>query len=805
MKMTKQEMVNEGMEDWMEIQSIRAKMAKVTGDEWNSPTKPWVIKQAKFRARNIGLSYWPALVGDWYAPDFDVKAYLRADEILSAQVGYKYGEVMPNGMRSSGGWDSYGKHGISPRLVRDAWFAAGCKLGDKFDIQIRTGVVAKKFMSANQTAAYCRGFGWLKHRNMEWRLGTKAIMAIGKLSPEFRTLAVQNLPSYTNNKVRIRDINWTIVKAGQDFLARFDGEHDRLRARAMLALTIFHDPTRNMELGTGGVEYASKLLGYKEQWEALDDLAGFMRSANLPLFKKHNSYSDWIANAVMASRGHVMYHPSVVQFLDNTCITKEDVARKIMQDYDLDYVMNCRGLLVAIRDVLILDPMLDLDFLRDYGRAMAMVIDDPYGTPPRAACIDVARLFVDAYRLEPQMVHGFKACTHGMSVYMDSTAPMIEAIALYREGKMRKALTHSCMPRFVIINRDFGFNLNASHEDQYEAVNAKAINALIKVIGTEAAAKHSPDIIRLTNALGMEAAGYVKAHLDFEMPPLCDYVDTVHDIVNTHMPNAVMRPLSQQWNQFFRKNVNMLRYAGHVTADMAAPVSVEAFAREMAKHKYRRGLEASVELLELATRLEMSNKSFEMYLNYIKRTPTKTSEMLPFVRIDGSEYAEIGSEYVLEKMHFDDISQLSIGEETACCQHLGGVGAPSAMHSYEEPSSATYVLRKNGNVVAEAWVWRNTEDGVVIDSIEGRSSVPVSVAAHAFHQMAIQLIGKLCIKKVFISTTGYGLTDDIVQRIPPKSKVHSTEIIKRCSYMDGRSHRLWVSAKMLQKAADAEE
>ena len=804
MKMTKQEMVNEGMEDWMEIQDIRAKMAQATGDEWNSPTKPWVIKQAKSRARNIGLSYWPALVEDWHSQEIDIKAYLRADEIVSARAGARYGQVMPDGARSNGGWDSYGKYGISPSIVRDAWFAAGCKLGDKFDIQIRTGVVAKKFMSVNQTADYCRGFKWLKHRNMEWRLGTKAIMAIGKLSPEFRTLAIQNLPSDGNNKVRIRDINWTIVKAGQDFLAKFDGEYGRLRARAMLALTIFDNPACDRELGTGGAEYVRKLLGYEEQWEALDDLAGFMRSANLPLFKKHNSYSDWIANAVMASRGHVMYHPSVVQFLDNTCIAKEDVAYKIMQDYGLDYVMNCRGLLVAIRDVLILDPMLDLDFLRDYGRAMAMVIDDPYGLPPKPACINAARLFVDAYGLEPQMMHGFKACTYGMYVHMDSAAPMIEAISLYREGKMRKALTHSCMPRFVIINRDFGFNLNSSHDDQYEAVNAKAINALIKVIGTEAAAKHSPDIIRLTNALGMEAAGYVKAHLDFEMPPLCDYVDTVHDIVNTHMPNAVMRPLSQQWNQFFRKNVNMLRYAGHVTEDMAAPVSVEAFARDMAKHKYRRGSEASVELLELATRLEMSNKSFEMYLNYIKRTPTKTSEMLPFVRIDGSEYAEIGSEYVLEKMHFDDISQLSIGEETACCQHLGGVGAPSAMHSYEEPSSATYVLRKNGNVVAEAWVWRNTEDGVVIDSIEGRSSVPASVAAHAFHQMAIQLIGKLCIKKVFISTTGYGLTDDIVRCISPKSKVYSTEMIERCRYMDGRNHRLWVSAKMLKKEGGEE-
>lgn len=804
MNMSKMDMINEGMEDWMEIQDIRAKMAQATGDEWNSLTKPWVIKQAKFRARNIGLSYWPALVEEWYAPDFDVKAYLRADEILSAQVGYKYGEVMPNGARSNGGWDSYGSKGVSPRMVRSMWFASGCKLGDKFEIQVKTGVVAKKFMSVNQTADYCRGFKWLKHRSMEWRLGTKAIMAIGKLSPEFRTLAVQNLPSDINVKVRIRDINWSIVKAGQDFLAGFGDEYSRLRARAMLALTIFDDPARDMELGTGGAEYVRKLLGYEEQWHALDDLAGFMRSANLPLFRKHNSYSDWIANAVMASRGHVMYHPSVVQFLDNTCIAKEDVAHKIMQDYGLDHVMNCRDLLVAIRNVLILNPMLDLDFLRDYGRAMAMVIDDPCGMPPKPACINVARLFVDAYRLEPQMIHGFKACMHGMYVHMDSAAPMIEAISLYREGKMRKALTHSCMPRFVIINRDFGFNLNSSHDDQYEAVNAKAINALIKVIGTEAAAKYSPDIIRLTNALGMEAAGYVKAHLEFEVPSLCEDVDTVHEIVNSHMPNAVMRPLSQQWNQFFRKNVNMLRYAGHVTEDMAAPVSVEAFAREMAKHKYRRGNEASVELLELATRLEMSNKSFEMYLDYIKNTPTKTHEMLPFVRVDGSQYPEIGSEYVLEKMHFNDIAQLSIGEETACCQHLGGVGAPSAMHSYEEPSSATYVLRKNGNVVAEAWVWRNTEDGVVIDSIEGRSSVPASVAAHAFHQMAIQLIGKLCIKKVFVSTTGYGLTGDIVRCISPKSKVHSTEMIERCRYMDGRNHRLWVSAKMLKKEGGEE-
>ena len=106
MKMSKQEMLREGMEDWMEIQSIRAKMAQAPSDEWNSLTKPWVIKQAKFRARNIGLSYWPALVGDWHRQEIDIKAYLRADEIVSARAGERYGQFIPNGARANGGWDS---------------------------------------------------------------------------------------------------------------------------------------------------------------------------------------------------------------------------------------------------------------------------------------------------------------------------------------------------------------------------------------------------------------------------------------------------------------------------------------------------------------------------------------------------------------------------------------------------------------------------------------------------------------------------------------------------------------------------
>lgn len=801
MNMSKMDMINEGMEDWMEIQKIRA-MVKSTALEHRQAgsTNPAVIKEARRRAKAVGLSYWPALVMDWNRKHVDIKAYIRADEIVSAKSGSRYGQMMPDGTRSNGGWDSYNRYGVSADFVASAWFAAGCKLGDKFDIQIRTGVVGKKYMSTRQTADYCRGLKWLRCRNMQHNFSVKATVAIGRLSPEFRVLATQDL-CLSRHQHRIADLRWDVVKGGQEFLAKFTGK-DRVYARAILGLGfgIIRDGDI-CDTEPTGIGNASALIGIPCPVETLCALVDFMR--------KHCGYIDYDANlAIMvghlirASRGKAMYHHTVCEFIGNESYAIQNLANKLMSLVSSScYVNNCRdwycGSFIAIMNL----PGADIDHLLSCVNALAMVVDQPNGLNMCRMPADITALLADAYILDPQLVHGLSnVCTEasGRFVEMSDCAPIIEAMTLYREGKTRKALTHSCMPKFAIINKDFGFNLSFSDQALFDGVNAKAINAIAKAYGWDIVRRHATDTISFTNALGIEAIGVIADELDSSLvAPLDPHVETIHSFVNMYMPNFVANPLSQQWNQFFKKHRSALRYAGHVTSETVMPVSIEAFIKDMARHKYRRGAEASIELLELATRLEMSNKAFERYLDYIKRTPTKMAEMLPFVRVDGSHFAEMGSEYVLEKMHFDDISQLSIGEETACCQHLGGAGAASAKHSYEEPSSATYVLRKNGNVVAEAWVWRNTEDGVVIDSIEGRSSVPVPVAACAFYQMAIALIGKLCIQKVFISRTSYGLTKAVRKVLPHEEELHGTGMIVPCGYMDGKFHHLWVSAEML--------
>lgn len=790
MRMSKMDMINEGLEDWTEIQEIRGILRKQAATSWQNSTSPMAINEAKRRARAIGLSYWPALVGNWQRSNVDVKAYIYADNILAAKTGSYYGQTMPDGSMSHGGWDSYGRYGISAQDVRLAWFASGCKTGDKFGIQIRTGVVAKKYMSVKQTADYCRGYKWLAKRNMNYGFSTKAIVAIGRLSPEFRALAVQYLP-HGKSKYRIVDLRWDLVKAGQDFLARFTNERDRTIARAMLCITT----------SGGGENLENRVFcGARHMREALnvtsDNIVEFVSRHNLGQADSTDLFfGQWEKECVLITRGHLLYHPSVRELIGPSILHMPDVAATIMNRYDLELAGNTRGLFEAILNAIKLNPQIELDDLVSYGKGMAILSWDIDDIPPLVLDMATLNLFIRTYNAEPQMVHAFRPERYSFAVDARNCDSIREALLWYMEGKIRKALTHPCMPKMVIVNRDFGFNMSLQDATQYEAVNAKAINAVAKAHGWELVRKYPTDTIRLTNALGMESVGIVGRYAMSDP----EETDAIHSIVNELMPDCVMRPLSQQWNQFFAKHTNMLRYAGRVPPEMPVPVSVEAFIKEMAKFKYRRGLEASAELLDLASRLDMSDKKFETYLDYIKNTPTKTYEMLPFVRVDGSQYPEIGSEYVLEKMHFNDIAQLSIGEETACCQHLGGVGASSAKHSYQEPSSATYVLRKNGNIVAEAWVWRNDSDGVVIDSIEGRKSVSAAVVANAFYQMAVQLIGKLCIKKVFIATTNYGFTRDARNLIPPKEKIHSTKMIKSCGYMDGEHHHVWISAKMLDR------
>ena len=123
------------------------------------PTTPRTPEQltksaARRRARLIGLKYWPALLEEQFG-DVDPRAYLVAERILARKTnGVFWGEKDAYGNMSHGGWDSCGHYGMSPYQVRMAWYAAGCKDGAKFRLQISRGY----FLKSGDSLPWCKNY-----------------------------------------------------------------------------------------------------------------------------------------------------------------------------------------------------------------------------------------------------------------------------------------------------------------------------------------------------------------------------------------------------------------------------------------------------------------------------------------------------------------------------------------------------------------------------------------------------------------------------------------------------------------------
>lgn len=202
----------------------------------------WAAHRRNVRrtADRIGLAYWPALI---QKRNINPSAYKIAEEVMVSAGNGTYGAKEIDGSMSRGGWDMKGYKGISPYQVGRYWFMSGCKDGGKFRKLVRNhglleysrtrGIesLIKKGTPMSHVAPTLKGFRWWKHH--EDRIGIrsadhispKVFRAIGMLSPALRWAAVSGLDtewpgvepgSAETVRLRVRDLNWTAVKAVQD-------------------------------------------------------------------------------------------------------------------------------------------------------------------------------------------------------------------------------------------------------------------------------------------------------------------------------------------------------------------------------------------------------------------------------------------------------------------------------------------------------------------------------------------------------------------------------------------------------------
>ena len=98
-------------------------------------------------------------------------------------------------------------------------------------------------------------------------------------------------------------------------------------------------------------------------------------------------------------------------------------------------------------------------------------------------------------------------------------------------------------------------------------------------------------------------------------------------------------------------------------------------------------------------------------------------------------------EYEYEMLDLVDPIQMNVGDITHCCFTFGGASESALMHSCTNEDSRIFVIKKNGEIVAQSWVWRNGNT-ICFDDIEiaGVSLKGVPEILNSYEQAAKEVI-----------------------------------------------------------------
>lgn len=187
-------------------------------------------RNARRRASALGLAYWPALLPN-NRGSCDPRAFVAAEAVLQRRHG---GWNPATGQH--GGWDSHGHHGVCPGEVFQYWRAAGCRDSPKFRFQVAQRVWAKKGDSLPWLRHRVRGQRWFDVWKWAYpaALSSKAIAALGRLSPELRHAALRGVAD-VGSKIRIRHLNWAEVARIQALRVDPSDRAQALRAQVLPA------------------------------------------------------------------------------------------------------------------------------------------------------------------------------------------------------------------------------------------------------------------------------------------------------------------------------------------------------------------------------------------------------------------------------------------------------------------------------------------------------------------------------------------------------------------------------------------
>ena len=97
------------------------------------------------------------------------------------------------------------------------------------------------------------------------------------------------------------------------------------------------------------------------------------------------------------------------------------------------------------------------------------------------------------------------------------------------------------------------------------------------------------------------------------------------------------------------------------------------------------------------------------------------------------------NEYEYEILDLDDPLALAVGYITRCCFLINGESKESLFHSISSKNGRTFIVRKDGELITQSWVWRNG-NVLCFDNVEGRGSYSYDKVLEAYQKASEELI-----------------------------------------------------------------
>ncbi len=96
-------------------------------------------------------------------------------------------------------------------------------------------------------------------------------------------------------------------------------------------------------------------------------------------------------------------------------------------------------------------------------------------------------------------------------------------------------------------------------------------------------------------------------------------------------------------------------------------------------------------------------------------------------------------EYTYEVLDLDDPLGLVVGYITRCCFLINGISKTSLYHSAQSKDGRIFVVRKNGELIAQSWMWRNG-NLVCFDNVETRSNYDYQTLLEVYKKASEDII-----------------------------------------------------------------